>query len=252
MTPLPQIYGDEAQLPPLHRDVQDLITELHRRSAFYRRIAVVAQGFVAASIVGGLALFYYTQTLETLFRDQAIYSKSLTIHKESTLRKEVEDNVRALGFEARSIANPRAGEPVDTIRLRQVNDKIQDAEADIARRKKVEAALSKERDEILGQTTDRMLLIVATKIGGVLLILYFIRVLVVLLKYYWRLSVFYQSRADSLRSYRHITTVSLLELSQILSPDAIDMEKTPDPPDPSSLAAQKDSKSSPPAKAAAA
>ena len=95
----------------------------------------------------------------------------------------------------------------------------------------------------LAPTNDQLVLTLTTRIGSVLLLLFFAKILVSIFRYYVRLSMFYQSRADTL-SLQHVDlNLTLTEIATLFSTESIDFEKSSEPNASAILAAIKELKS---------
>jgi len=217
--------------------IQELCAEFRRRSRGHRAMAFAAQGIITLSIFGGIYLFGFAGQIAAGERRILIEVSGEAVKQVRSLREVSENNLFRAESEMRALKatrlSPQIEDSLNTESLR-LKGRIESERANIAASQEAEAQAMRQ----ISQTAinnDQTILAITTKIGSVLLLLFFVKVLVSIFRYYSRLATFYDSRADALASFMYLAPMSLAELSALISPDSLDFERSPDSPEPPSL-----------------
>ncbi|MFG5411279.1 hypothetical protein ABXN37_28180 [Piscinibacter sakaiensis] len=239
----------------LNGQVRDLVAEFRHRTRRYQSLAFTAQGLVAACIFFGIYIFGYYDEIKSTARTTEIEELKRMASREADLIRSTEFTIK--GFrqqkderDRRKPAPPpspsssqgaRPETPVASQLTRDPLDlALEEATTNLARYVANEEQLRRRIAETLARPDDQTIFVITTRIGIVVMLLFFVKVLVATFHYYSRLSVFYQARADAVSTYQYLGDVTLAELAIIVSPDRVDFEKAPDPNDPPPLAFAKE------------
>ena len=242
--PVQRIRGASASDSSLEKsDLRSLLIEFRIRSAGYARQSYLSQAFICICIFGGIFLFWYSDRIALENRIREITSIGLEIdgHNEMILKTEKYAQNLKKEQDALLPESPPGGAqrlPDDSQieylnrRLKDIRDRIFLAEAQITDMKSKLGTLERYRDVRRTEPQEQVAIAVATKIGSVLLLLFFVRVLVSIFRYHSRLAIFFQARADALGNQHLVEGLKISEFVALISPDAVEFEKTPDSPDP--------------------
>lgn len=234
------------RMPAIERatslQVRELTAEFRRRSRAHRFMAFGAQILITLSIFGGIYLFGFAGQIAADERRTlvAISSDAVTATRKIRDISELElSRAQADLFVARKSLSeqntPRNDQLLSVqLEVERLERKIAAEKSNIATSHEVEAQAMKQMNTT-ASSQDQTILAITTKVGSVLLLLFFVKVLVSIFRYYSRLSIFYDSRADAFASYASLAPMTLLELTSLISPDSLDFERAADAPEPPSL-----------------
>ena len=229
-------------------ELRVLLRVLRTRAAFYSRLSIIAQAMVAACIFGGIFLFWYADNLSAASRTRELASLSAEIEREERNLTQSNENLKARQDEQFNLqrrntpnaANASADPQYVTQQLRDVDLMITRLLEEAARTKSNIKQLEKQREERRSEPQEQVALAVATKVGSVLLLLFFVRVLVNIFRYYARLAIFFQARVDAIENHHLMERASIEEAINVLSPENLDMDRAPDSPESPALTLAKE------------
>jgi len=249
----------------VRREVADLMYSFRRRATELKHLALFAQFLIAVSIFGGIYTFGFASQIAAEAKFNELKDLTQTVDKLVYQRQATEAEIVAQlpsAGQSQSGANSSIGQasspqkppiriPGDANRLSTFESRLAerkdetDEKAIQARRSYLDGQLNLARaaEEAARQrliravspANDEVILTITTKVGSVLLLLFFVRILVSIFRYYIRLSMFYQSRADALSITRATLPLSVSELAAIVSPEKVEFEKAIDAPEEVSL-----------------
>lgn len=223
-------------------EIQTIIQELRSRAKAYRTFALAAQVLLVVAIFGGIYFFGYagqfiaeakqsqylgvTSTLDTIRRQKQVTERELADNK-LTLDAYIKRR-------ADMLANQRQATPTPGQNLPDVNaeyekklltDKVDGKTETLRNLTDAESRAAEKIKEVLAPANEQLALTLTTKIGSVLLLLFFAKILVSIFRYYIRLASFYQSRADVFSILHLNLSLEPAELTILLSTETLDFEK---------------------------
>lgn len=185
-------------------------------------------GFASQFIAEAKQIQYtgLTATLDSIRRQKQSTERELGTQK---VQLDAYVKRRAELLAAQQSSSPGIGRNIDEnaeYDKKLLESKVDSKAEELRNLSEAETRAAEKIKDALAPTNDQLVLTLTTKIGSVLLLLFFARILVSIFRYYVRLSMFYQSRADVLALQHLDLPLNLAELASLLSTEALDFEKS--------------------------
>lgn len=242
------ISDDDATTFRNRQAIKELVIDLRDRANHFEKMAYICAFLVTLCIFGGIYIFWYSDKITDQFRQSLLTKLSdefiaerqniqLEEHAISANRAEIsvlqkyqkptqtkQPSVSSLSSSTNDlqpiIHDANEQRIIDlTMNIQRSQDRIKSSEQNLKQ-------IENRRTEIYKKPDEEIALAITTKVGSVLLLLFFLRVLVSIFRYYSRLASFFQSRSDAINCYQAIPELKITEFSDFIFPGIVDFEKS--------------------------
>lgn len=225
---------DETSNQMILSNLKEVVDSLRKRALNLRQSALVSLVYIAATMLVGFAGFAYAGALAA-WETVDYYREAMSIQLALFNNQMAFDNLaNKLQQQSNTVPTTDKAVPVATTSPEIANEVLKKVSSDLANIQKQASQLPASLPESQKdrEATNQRLLIssITTRITVSFLLVFLVQVLVNLYRYNVRLSAFYEARSDALLLAGDLGNATLERIAKLLSPDALDFGKMPDPP----------------------